>query len=230
MRDATEAPDAERPAPDRGHCGDLGADMARWGGAREEWLDLSTGVNPVPYPLPPLAAADWTRLPQRDAEARLVAAARAAWGASGGTVVPAPGTQALIQRAPRLRRPGRVGIAGPTYAEHATAFAAEGWAVSGPALAVGAAAPADGAWAEAARARLAADAARLGALGAAAGWREVGRTALFVTFATPEAGAARERLAAARILSRAFPWSATWLRLGLPGDAAGWARLAAALA
>ncbi len=330
MRDAPDIP--EPPTPARGHGGDLTAAMARWGGAREEWLDLSTGVNPVPWPIPPLSVAAWTRLPEREAETRLVAAARAAWGARDGAVVPAPGAQALIQLVPRLRPPGRVGVVGPTYAEHAAAFAAEGWTVepleaprggldalvvvnpnnpdarrwapealagfdagllvvdesfadpepalsaapqagrpglvvlrsfgkfyglagvrlgfaladardgarlaallgpwatSGPALEIGAAALADAAWTAATRERLAADAARLAALGAAAGWREVGRTALFVTFATPDAGAARDRLAAARIWSRAFPYSASWLRLGLPGDAAAWARLAAALA
>jgi cobalamin biosynthesis protein CobC len=103
------------------------------------------------------------------------------------------------------------------------------WAVSGPAIEIGRNALADAGWIEAERARLAADAVRLARVGRAAGWREVGGTALFRTFETGDARAARDRLAAARIWSRAFHWSPGWLRLGLPGEA-GWARLEAALA
>jgi cobalamin biosynthesis protein CobC len=102
------------------------------------------------------------------------------------------------------------------------------WAVSGPALEIGRRSLADTSWAQAERRRLVADAERLSALGRAAGWREVGGTALFRTFATPDASSVRDRLAAARIWSRIFPYSPDWLRLGLPPDEAGWARLAAA--
>ncbi len=102
------------------------------------------------------------------------------------------------------------------------------WAVSGPALEIGRQALADAGWTQAERARLAADARRLSTLGRAAGWREVGGTALFRTFETPDAVEARDRLAKARIWSRIFPYSNGWLRLGLPADDAGWQRLAAA--
>ncbi|HUF87813.1 MAG TPA: threonine-phosphate decarboxylase, partial [Thermohalobaculum sp.] len=78
-------------------------------------------------------------------------------------------------------------------------------------------------------ARLRRDCARLVRLGAAAGWRLVGEAGLFATFETPDAAAAQARLARARVWSRAFRWSPTWLRLGLPGDAAGWRRLEEAL-
>ena len=78
------------------------------------------------------------------------------------------------------------------------------WAVSGPALGLGAAALADAAWAQATRARLAADARRLDAL---APWPLAGGTALFRTYDTPDAAAAQDRLARARIWSRIFPWS-----------------------
>lgn len=102
------------------------------------------------------------------------------------------------------------------------------WAVSGPAVEIGCRALADRGWAQAERRLLAADAERLSALGRAAGWREVGGTALFRTFETPDAGAARDELARARIWARIFAYSTTWLRLGLPADEAGWVRLASA--
>ncbi|MFN7137686.1 MAG: hypothetical protein ACK4MU_09290, partial [Thermomonas sp.] len=78
-------------------------------------------------------------------------------------------------------------------------------------------------------ARLTAAAARLAGRLAAAGWPAVGATALFVPVETGDAQAAQARLARARIWTRAFPWSRGWLRLGLPGAADEWARLAAAL-
>ncbi|MBE3640690.1 threonine-phosphate decarboxylase, partial [Mangrovicoccus sp. HB182678] len=53
---------------------------------------------------------------------------------------------------------------------------------------------------------------------------------LFRSYQTPDAAAAQERLARHRIWSRVFPWSPHWLRLGLPGNGAEWARLEAALA
>ena len=53
----------------RDHGGGLDAAMARYGGVRADWLDLSTGINPVPYPLPDLPRAAWTALPDSAAVA-----------------------------------------------------------------------------------------------------------------------------------------------------------------
>ena len=61
------------------HGGALDAAIARFGGVRADWLDLSTGINPAPYPLPPLMAEDWTALPDRDAQQALIDAARSFW-------------------------------------------------------------------------------------------------------------------------------------------------------
>lgn len=103
------------------------------------------------------------------------------------------------------------------------------WAVSGPALHVGALAMADRAWAGDTVARHAVAAPRLDALAADAGWGPVGGTHLFRLYDTPDAAAAQDRLAACRIWTRRFPYSPRWLRLGIPGPAAEWNRLAAAL-
>jgi len=35
----------------RDHGGGLDAAVATYGGARGGWVDLSTGINPVPYPV-----------------------------------------------------------------------------------------------------------------------------------------------------------------------------------
>lgn len=103
------------------------------------------------------------------------------------------------------------------------------WAVSGPALAIGIAALRDDAWRAAMRRRLAADAARLDALLARAGFALLGGTRLFRLAAHPEASSFWQRLGQAGILVRRFPADPAWLRFGLPGDAASWARLEAAL-
>ncbi len=318
----------------RDHGGDLDRARADYGG--EDWIDLSTGINRVPYPVPDLPPQAWAALPMAADIAALEAAAARAFGATG-TVVALAGAQAAIQSVPRLDPPGRAAVLAPTYNELAAALAAQGWrvtpaptpeamagadlavvvnpnnpdgrrwapevlarlagrvgrlvvdesfadaeaglslapsgdalgerlivlrsfgkfyglaglrlgfalsgpqtaarlralagpwAVGGPAVAIGKAAYGDAAWRRATGARLMARAARLRALLAAAGWPTVGATSLFVTVDAGDARAAQARLARARLWTRAFPYSAGWLRLGLPGRAEEWDRLAAAL-
>lgn len=109
------------------HGGDLGRARALFPAAPEPWIDLSTGINPIPYPLPALPLSLWQRLPAADDEAALLAAARNAYRvpAEAG-IVAAPGTQILIDLLPRvvpdLIRAGPVAVLGPTYAEHALAW------------------------------------------------------------------------------------------------------------
>lgn len=310
------------------HGGGVDAAAARWGGARAEWIDLSTGINPLPYNLPVLPPDAWTALPDHGAAQALEDAARAFWNVpAGAAVLAAPGASAIIARLPFLRAAGRVAIPGPTYNEHGRAFAGAGWfmaegacdarvvvhpnnpdgrvwtaetaaeglrdggllvidesfcdvtpdrslisladrpgvvvlksfgkfwglagmrlgfaigdaailerlaqalgpwPVSGPALATGTAALRDHGWAEATRVRLAADSVRLDALMVAKGAKVVGGTDLFRLYDVGDAQPWQDRLARARIWTRVFPYSTTWLRLGLPAPQ-DWARLEAAL-
>ena len=99
-------------------------------GAPEPWIDLSTGINPVPYPCPPLDASLLHRLPSATDHAALCAAAAGAYGTEAACIVPAPGTQILIETIPRLVARTSVAVVGPTYAEHAAAWARAGHAVS----------------------------------------------------------------------------------------------------
>lgn len=100
------------------HGGDLGDVRRRHPGAPRPWIDLSTGINPLPYPVAELPADIWSRLPSHEAEQGLIAAAAARYRCAPGQLVAAPGTQALIQILPRLVPRARVAIVGPTYAEH----------------------------------------------------------------------------------------------------------------
>ncbi|MEL6957832.1 MAG: aminotransferase class I/II-fold pyridoxal phosphate-dependent enzyme [Pseudomonadota bacterium] len=322
----------------RDHGGGLDAAVAAYGGDRSEWLDLSTGINPVPYAVGEVEAEAWTALPDQGAMDRLLAAARTFWGVpDDAEIVAAGGASAIIAALPFLGEgTGGVHIPEPTYNEHKGAFAASThwsfhdhgdvdaavfvhpnnpdgllwpgsvmggreltvidesfcdvipdqshidraedqgililksfgkfwglaglrlgfaigrretlfprqfykgedlgprpslpdllgpWAVAGPALEIGARALTDAAWANTTRARLAADAARLDAL---VGWRLVGGTDLFRTYEVPDAAAMQDKLAQGHVWSRIFPYTKTWIRLGLPAPDR-WDQLEAAL-
>lgn len=292
----------------RDHGGGLDAAIATYGGTRSDWLDLSTGINPLPYPVGDIGAETWTALPDSGAMWRLSKAARAFWHIPDTTeLVIAGGASALIAQMPSVWSGSIVTIPKPTYNEHAAAFEAQGWvvqsegradvhvlvhpnnpdgrpwqvthhpcptiidesfcdvtpqdshvgraaeldcvilksfgkfwglaglrlgfaicppdvarklrdrlgpwAVSGPALEIGARALEDVAWADAARERLAEDAMRLDKV---VGLPVVGGTDLFRLYEVADAAAAQDHLATAHVWSRIFPYSKTWLRLGLP--------------
>lgn len=105
------------------HGGNLDEAMARYGGARADWLDLSTGINPVAWPVPPVSQTAWTRLPGSGVMERLLQAARACYGVAGGNaIVAAAGAQALIQMMPHIVPQGSVRILSPTYNEYSASF------------------------------------------------------------------------------------------------------------
>lgn len=107
------------------HGGNLREAAARYGRPIEEWLDLSTGLNPNPYPVPALPAKVWHRLPEEDPA--LLAAAQAYYGAPHMLAV--AGTQEAIQTLPRWRSRSRVVVSAPSYAEHAHCWRQAGHAV-----------------------------------------------------------------------------------------------------
>lgn len=109
------------------HGGDLTAAAARFGIPLDRWLDLSTGINPQPYPFLPPEPSAWQRLPLQAELDRLIDAAAKRYGAiDGATIVAAPGSQAILQWLPRLVSPTEITIIGPTYGEYALTFRAAG--------------------------------------------------------------------------------------------------------
>lgn len=107
------------------HGGRLNQAARDWGIPLEQWLDLSTGINPRPWPVPELPVEVWQRLPEDDDGLPALARRWAGAPASAGCL-PVAGTQAAIQALPRLRTPGRIGVPEPAYVEHA-----EGWRAAG---------------------------------------------------------------------------------------------------
>ncbi len=100
------------------HGGRLLRASRRYGIAPADWLDLSTGISPHAWPVPPLPTSCWHRLPEDDDG--LVDIAREYYGAA--QLLPVAGSQAAIQALPRLRAHSRVGVIAPGYAEHAHAW------------------------------------------------------------------------------------------------------------
>lgn len=107
------------------HGGRLMQAARRYGIPASHWLDLSTGINPDGWPVPPIPPRAWQRLPEDDDG--LVELAARYYGAPAP--LPVAGSQAAIQALPRLRGPSRVGVLAPGYAEHAHAWRQAGHAV-----------------------------------------------------------------------------------------------------
>ena len=108
----------------RPHGGDLAQARRAFGEPGGGWIDLSTGVNPWPWPAPPLPPEALTRLPSEEGLADLSAAAARAFGAR--RALPVPGAQAAILQLPFCVPPGDVAVVSPTYNEHAPAWQAAG--------------------------------------------------------------------------------------------------------
>ncbi len=326
----------------RDHGGSLGRAWLNFPDAPEPWVDLSTGINPHPYPVGPIPASAWTRLPEdADADALRDRAAEVYGAPGGANLADAPGTQILLPLVAGLVPPGRARVLGPTYAEHVRAARIAGhaaaevasldelaeadlavlvnpnnpdgrlvapddlrdlarrlarrggflvideafmdvlapapslagaieehpnlvvlrsfgkffglagarlgfavaaketaallrarlgpWAVPGPTLHVGLQALADGRWQAEMRARLAAEAARLDAVLAARGLAPSGGTSLYRFLRTPRAADIFEACGRRGIWLRRFESMPDALRIGLPPDAQGLARLDEAL-
>lgn len=100
------------------HGGRLLRAVHQYGIAREQWLDLSSGIAPWPFPIAPIPIHAWARLPE--VEDGLEQAARVYYGVH--RVLAVAGSQAAIQALPLLRPRCRVGVLGPCYAEHPHAW------------------------------------------------------------------------------------------------------------
>ncbi|MFF0950019.1 threonine-phosphate decarboxylase [Rhizobium leguminosarum] len=140
------------------HGGGITAAAAAFGGSPEDWLDLSTGINPCPVALPDIPARAWHRLPDRHLIDEARRAARDHYRSGEILPLPVPGTQSVIQLLPRLVEAGRlvggtnnrvavtdnrvavtderiavtdnkVAVVSPTYGEYARALTSAGFAI-----------------------------------------------------------------------------------------------------
>ena len=107
------------------HGGRLRNASRQYGIAEADWLDLSSGLAPWPFDIPPIPPRAWARLPEADDG--LEQAACDYYEATHA--LPVAGSQMAIQLLPRLRRAGKVGVLSPCYAEHAEAWRRCGYIV-----------------------------------------------------------------------------------------------------
>ncbi|WP_417782303.1 threonine-phosphate decarboxylase CobD [Terasakiella pusilla] len=115
------------------HGGNLAGATEKFGQPKDGWLDLSTGINPNPYPVPTLSNDIWGRLPDHDLVVALKKAAAHYYGvADESCVIPVSGTQTLLQILPHVFvKPSKVRILEPTYKEHAHCWTLAGHDVAG---------------------------------------------------------------------------------------------------
>ena len=100
------------------HGGRLRQAAAHYNIPLTDWLDLSTGINPESWPVPPLPASVWQRLPETDDG--LEASAAAYYG--NPNLLPVAGSQAAIQVLPSVLPRAVVACISPIYAEHPQAW------------------------------------------------------------------------------------------------------------
>ena len=113
-------------SPERLHGGRLRTAVQRFHIPLVEWLDLSTGINPRGWPVPPVPPEVWQRLPEDD-DGLLMACMVYA---KGTPILPVPGSQSVIQALPELYGPSKVGVLSPCYAEHERAWRVAGHSVT----------------------------------------------------------------------------------------------------
>lgn len=104
------------------HGGNLAAAAKQYDIPLENWLDLSTGINPEGYPIAQIPAAIWQKLPLEDDG--LIEAACAYYGCQ--FALPTVGSQAALQILPQLRADSKVAMPKFMYQEHANAWQANG--------------------------------------------------------------------------------------------------------
>lgn len=97
------------------HGGNLREAAKQYNIPLENWVDLSTGINPNGWLPAEIPTHVWQRLPEENDG--LVEAAQQYYGVK--SILPVAGSQAAIQTLPLCRRKSTVGIISPAYAEHA---------------------------------------------------------------------------------------------------------------
>lgn len=100
------------------HGGRLREAAAHYDIPLADWLDLSTGINPEAWPVPPLPASVWHRLPENGDG--LEAAAAEYFG--NPNLLPVAGSQAAIQTLPQMLPRAVVACISPLYSEHPHAW------------------------------------------------------------------------------------------------------------
>lgn len=113
------------------HGGDLVWASQHFQVPLENWLDLSTGINPYSYPIPIIAPADWHFLPTKKSLENTLDVARQYYNIPpSASLAIGTGSQSLIQSLAYLISPQPIAIISPTYSGHASAFNHAGFPIT----------------------------------------------------------------------------------------------------
>lgn len=104
------------------HGGRLSDAQKAFPDAPGAWLDLSTGINPDPWPGTDSLAIDWRHLPDEAGLGALEAAAARHFGAPSPNVMALPGTEFGLRGLPGLNLPGPFRHVAPGYRTHGEAM------------------------------------------------------------------------------------------------------------
>lgn len=111
----------------RRHGGNLIRASAEFNIPLDAWLDLSTGISPWVWPVPPVPEKIWQRLPSEDNDLEVAAASR--YGCEVESVLAVPGSQSVIQLLPKTVAPHQhdvVALPRSGYREHKLAWESAG--------------------------------------------------------------------------------------------------------
>lgn len=112
------------------HGGALDRMRTLFPGVPEPWVDLSTGINPWPWPAAGLRLEGLERLPTEADRARCAEAMAAVFGVSRQAVLVTPGSELPIHLLPTVLRPNRVTVLSPSYGDHARVWRMAGCEVA----------------------------------------------------------------------------------------------------
>ncbi|MEM9375653.1 MAG: threonine-phosphate decarboxylase CobD [Pseudomonadota bacterium] len=108
------------------HGGAVDAIAATFPEATKPWLDLSTGINPWPYPNIDVSTRALARLPTQADQDACRDAMASALKAPAQSIVLAPGSECLIRLLPSLIHPRRIALLSPTYGDHSETWSRAG--------------------------------------------------------------------------------------------------------
>ncbi|MEM1037067.1 MAG: threonine-phosphate decarboxylase CobD [Pseudomonadota bacterium] len=111
---------------DTRHGGALDLMRTAYPDAPQPWIDLSTGLNPWPYPDLMLSAEALAHLPTQQMYDACRDAMASAFGGKPDTLILSPGSELQIRLLPDVITPRSVAILSPTYGDHAEAWTQAG--------------------------------------------------------------------------------------------------------
>lgn len=100
------------------HGGRLEEAMKAFPAAPQPWLDLSTGINPHPWPVQPVDTVAWRRLPEPADISWLEKKASEFFGCHSDFIAAVSGAETALRLLPFALKAQTVAIVSPTYGSH----------------------------------------------------------------------------------------------------------------